>query len=946
MKKVDFELIGSIKVDVCVVGSGLVGSCIAAELVEKGLSVLVLESGQESPNRRTQSLSDAVITNLRFHEPMSAAVSRSYGGTSRLWGGRCSTLDDIDFIERRYVPHSGWPFGHNELSRFYRTAGKFLALGNEILPGHAGSPCISKRGLSIEQHEYWANETRIFKLLQTFKSFKKVNLILDATVIDIEVDASTGAVEGLVVAQDKKRIIFRGAQSYVLALGGVETARLLLVAKANNPNAFASHKAIGRYYIGHVSGSIAKIKFSNPNYARHFSFMERATYSSRRRLTLSDSVLNSGHLPNIAFWPDNPRIGDPTHKNGFLSAIYLILSIHGLNARLLPEALRRVEFQDPSKYLDHVWNCIIDFSSVIAGAINMARQRFIKGRRLPRWFTLNAENTYPLHFHAEHRPNADNRVTLADSKDILGMPSAKIEFDFSGEDCAGVYDAHVALNEALVMNGIGALEFHHSREDFISQKAGCLADGLHQIGTTRMTEGPQDGVVDRNCKVFGITNLFIAGSAIFPTSGQANPTFPAIAFAMRLAEHLAALQKKRLKILHVISSIDAASGGPSRAVLDFSLASRRRGHDVTICTTDFGGAPVDTAIYLDEGVVIEKFSVGRPKILEYSFGLARYLEGNISKFDIVHLHSLYLFHDWAVNKYARQNNVPYVLRPHGTFDPVIRVRKPLPKWVLGKLFQNKVTKEARGIHYTSAEEQRLSNCDNHRSWVVPIPIRPDEFDGQDYDVDFKSKYKIDNDYILFLGRLDQKKGADILIDSFSTFTKRYPDVDLVIVGPDFGELSKLRAMVQSLLLSAKVHFIGMIDGPSRIAAYKFAKLFALPSRGENFGRTAVEAMLAGVPIVMTEGVGIWPLLAETDSAIIVKPTTESFLSGLCEAWENYRDLLEKAARARRLVKDRFGIEKIGKLLDQMYADVLQRNLNDEVFSKSCEEKRTDLITPA
>lgn len=377
-----------------------------------------------------------------------------------------------------------------------------------------------------------------------------------------------------------------------------------------------------------------------------------------------------------------------------------------------------------------------------------------------------------------------------------------------------------------------------------------------------------------------------------------------------------------MKILHVISSISAAAGGPSRAVFDLALAARARGHEVTICAATYGGQSVDYEDYVKAGVTVRLFATKGPPILQYSPSLAKYVKENVGFFDIVHLHSLYLYHDWIVYRHAGKHRIPYILRPHGTFDPVIRERKKIRKWVMNTLFQERVTTASAGIHYTSADEQRLSNCSKPISWVVPLPIRPEEFDGQDWERNFGVRYGVKPDFILFLGRLAWKKGVDILLEAFSAFSQRFPDTDLVIAGPDDGEEAKLRELCRKFDLESKVHFTGLLDGASRIAAYKLAKLFVLPSRGENFGRTIVEAMLVGTPVLMTECIGIWEQVAQADAAYIARPEAQSVLRGLVAIWEAYPLARERAARARKLVERQFGLEPVGEQLEHMYREAL------------------------
>jgi glycosyltransferase involved in cell wall biosynthesis/choline dehydrogenase-like flavoprotein len=922
----DLNALAGIEAQVCVVGSGPVGACLAIDLVERGLSVVVLESGGRRPRPGIQALSDAEIEEPRFHEVMSHATCRALGGTSWLWGGRCTSFEDISFEPRDYVPNSDWPISLGDISPFYPRAAELIGVG----PGTFRRPQpLQSRELEFDKTELWANETRICDRLRQFAAFERIRFVLDATVVDLEIDEAARSVSGLVVANKRQRITFRGAKHYVLALGGVETTRFLLNVQLRRPDLFGGADGpLGRFYMGHISGKLGDIRFSSPDTARQFCFQSHPESASRARIRLSDAAQQRLRLPDVAFWPDNPELANPAHGSGFLSLAYLMVNLPALGSMFLPEALRKTELATASDYGAHLRNCVSDLRGVVRGSSDYLRQKLRDGRRVPRWFEVNETGVYRLHYHGEQIPSADNRISLAREQDALGMQRAAIRLAPTAQDIDGIYRSHEVLDRSLREAGVGAIDFRVPRDAFLETRGACLPDGLHQIGTTRMARDPSRGVVDADSRVFDFSNLFLAGSSIFCSSGQANPTFPAVALALRLGAHLdekagrratpiAAPKAPRLKILHVVPSVEAASGGPARAVFDIALAAQQRGHEVTICATNFGGSSVEHSEYLKAGIKVFVFPIFGPPPMQYSREMEHYLKDNIARFDLVHLHSLYLPPDWMVYRHAVAQRIPYILRPHGTFDPVIRERKRLPKWILGKLFQDSVTAAAAGLHYTSEDERRLSNCSNLKAWVVPLPIRPEEFAG-DPDPDFLKRYEVRPHFILFLGRLAWKKGADIAIRAFAEFAHRHPEIDLVIAGPDSGEEKNLRQLASRLGLDRQVRFTGMLDGPARVAAYKLAKIFVLPSRGENFGRTVAEAMLAGTPIVMSDRIGIWKDLVRHNAACVVDCDDPSILAGLRSLWDAYPEAMERARRARQLVESYYSIATVGEQLEQMY----------------------------
>jgi choline dehydrogenase-like flavoprotein len=159
-------------------------------------------------------------------------------------------------------------------------------------------------------------------------------------------------------------------------------------------------------------------------------------------------------------------------------------------------------------------------------------------RSKPLLFLASKEGSHPLHFHAEHRPSRASCIGLASERDRLGLCRALIDLRFSDEDGLGIVRAHATLDRALKENRIGELVYTESSDQRVSGVLRGAKDGFHQIGSTRMANTPRQGVVNADCRVFEFGNLFIAGSSVFPTSGQANPTFPAVTLALRLAAHL------------------------------------------------------------------------------------------------------------------------------------------------------------------------------------------------------------------------------------------------------------------------------------------------------------------------------------------------------------------------------------------------------------------------
>jgi choline dehydrogenase-like flavoprotein len=245
---------------------------------------------------------------------------------------------------------------------------------------------------------------------------------------------------------------------------------------------------------------------------------------------------------NTAFWPDNPAFHDPEHGNGVLSGVFLMLAFPPTGRRLLPEAIR-LAHTGPRPYplAAHLKNAVLGAPAGAADVYRILRDRFIRKPRKPGFLLKNRTGKYALHYHAEQIPNPDSRITLSSEKDSFGVPRAVIDLRFTEQDVQSVIDSHKVLDAALRANGIGRLEWKYGTEQLHDKVYSQAADGYHQTGTTRMGSDPQTSVVDADLKVYGLENLYVASSSVFPTSGQANSTFLAVAFGLRLVEHLESL---------------------------------------------------------------------------------------------------------------------------------------------------------------------------------------------------------------------------------------------------------------------------------------------------------------------------------------------------------------------------------------------------------------------
>jgi choline dehydrogenase-like flavoprotein len=526
--------------DVCVVGSGMIGLGTATALARRHLSVLVIEAGGERPTIASADPIGATVMDEARHAPMQLAVARAFGGTGWLWGGRCIPLDQIDFEPRATIDSEGWPISAADLAPYNDEAAAILGCGPAIfrcspVPELPESDC----DLDLAGAERWCDEPNTARKLMRSGALTGITIVLDATVIDLEIAAAGSSVTALIVKSCGRTYRLSGARNIVVAGGGLETARLLLhVARQHSELFGGANGALGRYYMGHMSGKIARIKFASPAMAEAFDYGISDGFAVRRRMSFTRKALRERELPNIIFYPDNPALADPAHCSGLLSALWLVL-VSPLGSRLLPEAIRLSQIGKRRDYAAHMRNVIRDLPNAVCELAGIAWQRFVEKRRKPHVFIRASNGEYPLHYHSEHKPSRVSRVWLGAECDENGMSRLVIDLRFTREDADAVVRAHEEFDAALRCARIGQLIYDVPLEERFATVLAQAKDGFHQMGLARMGRSNDSSVVDFNCRVHGLDNLYLAGSAVFRTGGQANPTFSAVALGIRLADHLA-----------------------------------------------------------------------------------------------------------------------------------------------------------------------------------------------------------------------------------------------------------------------------------------------------------------------------------------------------------------------------------------------------------------------
>jgi choline dehydrogenase-like flavoprotein len=499
-----------IETDVCIIGAGAAGITLAKEFAGKPFRVCLLESGGFEYDEKTQDLYRGETVGV--HLPLNVMRLRYFGGSTNHWGNYCSPLNDIDFEAREWVPHSGWPFKKSHLTPFYLRAQAVCQLGPFTYEpefwASKNSPRLPFVDDCVSTSIFQTREPPIrFGTVYREEILKASNIttILHANVLNLEVDHTGRTVSRLRVGRFQSKPFAVAANVFVLATGAIENARLLLTSNdvirvgLGNKNGL-----VGRFFMSHALCNPALFLPSDP--------LLRATLYMNSKPAL-DKLRVTGHL---TLSPETQREHKLLNFNAVLSPIYV--------ARTALLSLKRLMSRDFDSLAKDLRNIIGDMDGVAKATYT----KLFKG--------VIPVQAYSLTTAIEQAPNPESRVSLSSERDAFSIPRVKIDWRLAPVDRRSLRRSLEILAMQLGRAGLGRLRIDLNQQD--QSWPDVLRDTGHHIGTTRMHLDPKQGVVDENCRVHGVSNLFVAGSSVFPTSGHANPTLTIIALALRLADHV------------------------------------------------------------------------------------------------------------------------------------------------------------------------------------------------------------------------------------------------------------------------------------------------------------------------------------------------------------------------------------------------------------------------
>ncbi len=535
--------------DICIVGAGAAGITLALELMNSGLDVVILESGGLKAEPVTQALYAGTVTDKRLHSPPDTYRQRRFGGSTTIWGGRCMPFDEIDFESRGYVPNSGWPISSQTLQPFYPRANQLCEAGEfaytiEAAFNQPMRPMIT----DFSSEHFTTNTLERFscptdfgsRYGQLLRSAKNVRVVLHANVTRIQLNDSGTQVTSITartLPQYANKSLTVKAKHFVLAAGGIEVARLLLVNRDVHVDGIGNtHDVVGRYYMCHLAGTVGTLTFNRllPQVWHGYDVSHDNVYC-RRRFALRPEVQRAQGIGNFIARLHHPRITLPEHKNAVLSLLYLAKPLipYEYGKRLYGE-----EGTPLTTWLKHLRNVLAGPFDATEFAWHMLRDRKLAKRKFPSIIIKPKAPLFSLDFHAEQEPNPNSRVTLNNDVDALNVPRVNVDWHYTAGDVATVSKSIALLAGDIEESGAGKFVYDPTSLEFEMTRYGAY--GGHHIGTTRMGVDERTSVVNSDCRVHGVNNLYISSAAVFPTSSQANPTLTIVAMAVRMAAQLKA----------------------------------------------------------------------------------------------------------------------------------------------------------------------------------------------------------------------------------------------------------------------------------------------------------------------------------------------------------------------------------------------------------------------
>lgn len=515
-----------INTDICIIGGGPAAIAIARELSGSKLQVCILESGGMGLESENQAFAAGTTSGLPYF-PLEETRYRMLGGSTYRWGARSAPMLDIDFQTRPWIPMSGWPITREELSPYYQRVENLAGWHVPFQYDERVWDGFEQKPPPFDRDKLRFSAFQFGKIILFGDYYKKLlqessntHVYLHAYATNLHASTSTDHIEYVEVRTMTGRVHHIRAQCFVLAAGGIENARLLLLSNGVNSKGLCNdYDIVGRYFMEHPTLSVGGIKAENWQALQD---------------VFSPGMLG-GRLVEVGL-ALTPEIQASQQCNQAITRTQVVAKDDSTQAlrELIWSARHR---KLPGRAQWYIRNPFITerLERVMRDPLGIVSNLVRHAVGKPKRFKI--DSMY-LEARIEQEPNADSRVTLGNATDPLGQRRAHLCWSLSERDrhTVGVA-ARMLANE---FQRLGLCEFQMApwlmSDD--GEWPSDMVGGHHHMGTTRMSESAKTGIVNRDCRTHAIDNLYIAGSSVFSTSSYVNPTPTLLALAIRLAEHL------------------------------------------------------------------------------------------------------------------------------------------------------------------------------------------------------------------------------------------------------------------------------------------------------------------------------------------------------------------------------------------------------------------------
>jgi glycosyltransferase involved in cell wall biosynthesis len=389
-----------------------------------------------------------------------------------------------------------------------------------------------------------------------------------------------------------------------------------------------------------------------------------------------------------------------------------------------------------------------------------------------------------------------------------------------------------------------------------------------------------------------------------------------------------------MKILQIVPSISLVYGGPSQMVLGLSAALAKLGQDVTIITTDSNGDTGQKPLDVPLGVPIAQnnyqiyyFRCFPFRRYKFSLALFAWLANNAKNYDIAHIHALFSPVSSISASIARSRQLPYILRPLGTLDPADLQKKRQFKQIYANFLEKPNLASSAAVHFTSEQECLISSRFGIKTNDIVIPLGVDFFENNSTKPDQVENFNIPQDkpIILYMSRIDPKKGLNLLLPSLETLLHKGLEFHFVLAGgnPQDREYeNRIKNQIENSILAKNTTITGFVTGEAKNSLLAGADLFVLPSYYENFGIAVAEAMAAGISVVISDRVDLHPAVKEAAAGWITSCNQEELTNTIETALSNPKIRQQRGKNARDLVLTKYSWSAIAEQMLNVYQQLI------------------------